>query len=986
MLKAIKKSISRGLKRHAFNFISLETPVDKSVFLTKTGGLVTVYEYLGFSSLIGDTELKNHMEDLKDYLETVFSRPGTTLTIVNDINDNLTKSYISKAVANQRETAKRLGLDLDDVIESDVDEISNFVTYDRIFICLWSDVQVYGEEDRKRITGAKAEREKAHLLESQVTAPLIDTVNTNTFVTDLLDSHQASAQLLENTLNKIDSRFNRLDCSTAAKELKLQIEPGTTSHYYNPVLINDEYMPRSQDGNDDGEAKDDALPPRLDRQIARLLHEDADGFSKVGSTYYASMYVDFYPRKLRMYNLLRKALPKHVPTRITMILSHGQAARIGINEILSQFVFFAHSDNSVIKESVQKLRKNAEEEGNLKLQMVVTSTAEDVVTLKRNRQSIMAAFSEWGNAQLVLDVVDPKELFIASAVGGASKIPIEAGHPSVSDMSFMLPLYHPASQWDTGSILFTTRSGRLMPFEPMSSKQESYATAMVANPRQGKSVLANAILTALTTKGGLIRLPRIAALDIGNSTAGFINLLKDNLPHDQKHLVHTFEWQKSARQRKNIFDVQLGADKPLPFERSQIVNILLMMVTDPGVTPREGMADLASAAVDCAYEYTAERQNARRYAYGEAPAIDKALSALDMKIVPNKTTYKYIRDEFFKRNMIREAKLAQRMIVPTLNELPTIISKADMLQRSYGDGSSFNVLGTFITKLESALRRFPNLSGYTNIDFDVARIINVDLTQVAPKGETGEALKDTSVMYSVAALAIAGDFFLGVDYVSYYPEQYQYYHSQRIEELSEDEKLIQFDELHRPIASPIVASMIEQYILEGPKYKVGIHLISQKVKHFKGLLSLMTNIFFLGTPSADELKHIKEMVNLTESELAAFKSGEIHGPKRGGSSFLHRMKTQDGTYSQVLRFPKGAKSLWALGTSGDDQKIRRLLTERFGGSKARAMLSAGYPQATIKHEVERRRELMGDDDITGESKSIIAQIYDDLVNQYGDAR
>lgn len=985
ILDVAHKVARKMRKMHAYNYIDIETPISEDTFLTKNGSLLSIYEVHGLSNLPGKDEVERAINSFHEYLRTVFASSGQTISFVNDVDDSRTNALIEHAVAGQRKTAKRLGIEMQDIIDSNVNELSKFVTYDRSFIAIWTHISAIPATERAFIIKDRNDAFAEYAKQQKIKLTIDDAINVALYYPELMDKHEAAMRMLESALERADLRNEKVTCSDAGRELRMQIESEVPFNLA-PLSLGEAYMPRTHEGNTKNEDYNDALMPRFDRQLTRQRHyESEENTWKVGDRHYSAQYVDIFPARLRSIISLKKAIPKSVPYRINILLNNGEPASAIINNILSSFLFWAHSDNKLIYDANQYMSELYAEgkDEKVKLQICVVTHAETSKGLKRNREMLNSAFAEWGRAALVTDIADPKELYLMSVVGASPRLPIEAGVAPTNDVATMLPIYRAASQWSAGSVLFANNEGKLMPFQPSSSIQEASCTAAIARPRQGKSVLLNSIIMALATKAGLTRLPRITALDIGNSTEGAIDAMADSLPENQKYLVQGVSWQQSEEFATNPMDIQLGLDRPLPFQMGILHKIIMLLVTEPGLTPREGMPALVTALVDEAYKQANDPEHIKRWAPGIAKELDKAIDEFKIEVLANETTFKEIRDAFFDLREYRFAELAQGYHVPSLEMLPEIATGSQSINREFGEGSVFNITNYFSTMMRNALRRYPSLVGSSKLDLSTARILAIDLTQVAPKGNTGEALKDTSVMYAVAAAKGTSDFYLDSDHVSYFDEKYQAYQAERISDLSEDEKVIQFDELHRPAASPIIVDMIEQFQLEGPKYKVGIHLISQKVEHFKGLLANCTNIFILGEPSAQEIVAIDEQINLTTSEREILTGGHLHGPKPGGggSALLHRTVTRDGTFSQLLRFPYGAIGLWALNTSGDDKKLRRMMVARYGGELARRILASEYRQATIKDEIERRRNIRSISE--GEfKKSIIDEIFEEIVSKY----
>jgi hypothetical protein len=104
-------------------------------------------------------------------------------------------------------------------------------------------------------------------------------------------------------------------------------------------------------------------------------------------------------------------------------------------------------------------------------------------------------------------------------------------------------------------------------------------------------------------------------------------------------------------------------------------------------------------------------------------------------------------------------------------------------------------------------------------------------------------------------------------------------------------------------------------------------------------------------------------------------SSVLHGPKMGGSSMLMRFVTVDGTYSQVLRFPRGKKLMWALSTTMVDMSLRTLVYAKWGSKLGRSILGDKFPNGSARLDVEAIKNEMSikTDDFDENSGLSIAQ-------------
>ena len=92
-----------------------------------------------------------------------------------------------------------------------------------------------------------------------------------------------------------------------------------------------------------------------------------------------------------------------------------------------------------------------------------------------------------------------------------------------------------ASPWRRGALLYRTRDGKLYPYQPGSSEQGTWNELYFARSGSGKSATMNADNLGLVLSSGFRRLPFIRIIDIGPSSEGLIDLLREGLSPDRRH-------------------------------------------------------------------------------------------------------------------------------------------------------------------------------------------------------------------------------------------------------------------------------------------------------------------------------------------------------------------------------------------------------------------------------------------------------------------
>ncbi|MEI2782209.1 MAG: hypothetical protein V9H25_13520 [Candidatus Competibacter sp.] len=196
----------------------------------------------------------------------------------------------------------------------------------------------------------------------------------------------------------------------------------------------------------------------------------------------------------------------------------------------------------------------------------------------------------------------------------------------LAEVLVTLPLFRAASPWRRGALLYRTRDGKLYPYQPGSSEQGTWNELYFARPGSGKSATMNANNLGLVLSSGFRRLPFVRIIDIGPSSEGLIDLLREGLPPDRRHEAQFHALVNGANWAVNPLDTQLGWRQPLPQERAFLVSFLSVLATKPGDRePAEGIADLIGLVLDLAYAHFADEHSPKRYVPEQDAEVDQAL-------------------------------------------------------------------------------------------------------------------------------------------------------------------------------------------------------------------------------------------------------------------------------------------------------------------------------------------------------------------------
>ena len=505
----------------------------------------------------------------------------------------------------------------------------------------------------------------------------------------------------------------------------------------------------------------------------------------------------------------------------------------------------------------------------------------------------------------------------------------------------------------------------------------------------GKSVWMNYCNLSLILKSDLSELPYISIIDVGPSSRGLVSLVKAALPPERRHLAMYARLTNSTDCAINVFDTPLGLRKPLSVHMAFLVNFLSLLATpDDSASPVEGTEGFVSMLVTHVYDTLASFGNRKPYEPRVSERIDRALKDLDVPDKPGRTWWEVV-DLLAERGMTRDALLAQRYAVPTLGDLveacrdETIMATfgANRVAQTQEDLPSY-----MFRRLRDAMNRYKILGAVTRFDLGDARIVSLDLDEVA-RGAGGTGKRAVATMYMLAYQVLTSRFFLTVDHLREIPDahafgvDYRAHHAARIDGLARLPKRLCIDEKHRVRGIRVVEEQMDMAIREGRKAKVEIVQASQIAEDFsEDSIKLATSIFILGAGTKANIRPVVERFQLSDA-MAYHLEHNMRKPGREGATILCLTQTDAGALEHILVSSQGPTFLWATNTNRDDAYVRDRLARSIGDQAARHFLVKRFPSATLEEEIARRKRALGESGIDSDELDTPTSLLDGLADE-----
>ena len=977
--------MSTSLKQTTASYCELQTADSSTVLVAHDGSLLSILRISGVKALIGRDEFDQIQNGLCQSLQTIMSQRGHTVQVFFSYNKDAVRGEIGEILRPAESTAKRLSLRLDDLFKERVNYLSKYCAHEEVYIVLWTRLNSLTKEQGKR-----ARKDKQKLIRQNKIPPFKQTQNILAAVPDLRESHDSFVRTVCADFNTWGIRSDLLDVHEAVYVMRRNADPEFTDRSWQPSLPGDKITIK-ESKQAAGEISD-ILWPSLARQI---LPRDAENINlrtaRVGDRIYASVFIDLFPKEIQTFvRLFSRTLQTHIPWRISFLFESDGLGYANVRASLASVLTVTSAQNRLISDSLKLLShiNLNTDDAVVRLRVSAATWApEGDIRLLRARVSMLAkAIEGWGSCDVSEVSGDAYEGVVSSMLGVSSKSVASPSIAPLSDVLHMLPLFRPSSPWKNGAILFRSPDGKPWPYHPGSSQQTTWIDLFYARPGSGKSVLSNALNLAVCLSSGIQRLPRISIIDVGPSSSGLILLLKDALPPDKKHLVAYHRLRMRSDYAINPFDIQLGCRFPTPQERSFLVNFLSLLATPVGSdSAYDGVPDMSGLIIDELYKHFSDENKPNTYSQAIEEGIDGILEEIGF-VQDAQTTWWEVTDALFMSGFVHEAMLAQRHAMPVLADVAAIC-RLPAITDLYGKitvPTGEPLIHAFARMLSSAVREYPIISQVTKFDLGDARIVALDLDEVAKSG--GDAAnRQTSVMYMLARYVLARHYFLTDDNVSDMPEAYRDYHQKRILEIREDPKRIVFDEFHRTAKAKAVREQVIQDMREGRKWKVQIALLSQSLDDFdEVMVEFATSVFIMEAGPEQAVRKTAKVFGLTRTAELALKN-RVHGPREGGATFLAQFSTKEGVNTQLLTSTLGPIELWALNTTAEDVNLRNQLYRKIGPKEARRILAARFPSGTATKTIEEMlseyKEDSGliDDDAR---QGIIGTLLEDIMKDY----
>lgn len=946
---------SSFLKQDFKSYCSLEVPVDEVTFARPDGGLVTYMRLRGSISLVGREEFNKIADKIDSLFAAQMKDAGHDIQIVFRQDNEDSGKLIENAYSPARATCARIGLSIDDLLDSDVETMSKFVANEECWIMASTQVSRLSPEILKDTAKATSDHIKTHNL-----PPVGAAQNPGVIVQPLMTAHEGFVQAVRNTFDDCGVLIDVIDVHSAIAAVRREVDANMHPSW-KPSLPGDR-IPANIKKTIEVDDWSDMFYPPLWSQINKndvQAFNGVDEMIKIGDMFYATVSMDIPPQSTERFSVLLARLKKaDIPFRISWRIYSNGLDMIKFNKTMVGFLsMFPKSYNSRIKGAIDYLDMQGKDFNNptMGVSIAMTTWARDERHLAKNVQTATRTLQGWGSPDVVSKSGDAMDSFCATLPGYSTSVASKVMMFPTSELSDMLPIERPTSAWEAGAVMLTSLDGKLMPYQPGSYLQSTWVSLIFAPPGKGKSALLNTLELACCTAPGLSRLPLMTVIDVGESVSGLVSLLQSGLPANRKHEAGYFKLQMKPEYSVNIMDTQLGFRFPLPNERDFIVAFLSMLATPAGRQhPYDSTHEMLGLVVDELYRRFSDGESPKRYERAMDPLVDEIIDRANIPIDAS-TSWWEIVDALYGRGFVIEAVRAQRFAVPLVSDVSSVLNAPQVID-IYGKvevGETKELLPEIVSRMiSSALREYRIFGSPTQWDLSNCRVIGMDLNDVRGSGESGK--KQTALMYAFAQNVATRNYYLNSEMLREIPrlcpEVYREFHKCRIDDVAEEVKTVSYDEFHNTGGLEGIRRIVGINIREGRKWNIQVFLASQLIDDFDSdMVENATSVYILAAENSITLEKCRNTFGLTESMLGAL---EKHVTRRG--TFLAVYNTDYGKSVHVLKNTLSPVKYWAFTTTAEDKQVRRKLYELMPPSEARGLLAKRFG-TNFKGYVEKLR-------------------------------
>jgi intracellular multiplication protein IcmB len=946
--------LGRGNEGVTFSSYSdLDAPINKWAFTADGGKIGSLIKINGLRKYSMTGTYRNMLDQLAVDLSSFLREQNHKLqfTYTFETNPNRVRDRLKHLYRRSYKSMDDVGLDLYDILDANIDKLaSQYGVVTDLVLCVWT--TPYGSANSPTYMFPPESPQSAEGLHSS----------------SVLDAHKTLVFKIPNTLGALDVDAKVIDIDEALAGIRQRANP-TMPAKWKPNTKMGERFAVKENGRDIA----GIVPDKLSRQVT-------PGFVEVPN--FESLYINdkvmvksldmlYFPRETVTFeNLLSSISETDVPIRLTFTVSGG-ANRTG--RYKTDYMLNKLSTKSAAKQSMEWISLMSEQDNVVVgLQMTASTwlyVPEGISNAEKKPdrlakyhkvindyfEKISAVVSEWGDAQPDTKVDQPLDAWTRNNAGFKSYSNAPMSYAPITDAFRLLPLFKMSPIWTDYAIkVMRTPQKELVPVNRLAANQ-SYSFCVVTGAmRSGKSVYLNGNILSLATFPGIRELPFVSFIDVGRTSFGTYDMIRDGLPESKKHQVVTYVFKNESDHAINPYHLQMGLRRPSAEKRDFLVGFTKLLIADEEGGSREGVEGVISRLIDAMYKQfddNFDNSTPKIYHKGENKALDRWIETENYETVRNVTTYWELFDHFFEKGDYEKAHICQAYASPTLSNLVAVLSHPSFKESYANDEESTQLINYMVRTLFDVISKYPMLSKESMLNLNDSRFLALELGEVVRSGKSG--VKMTAIMYFIAIDLATRNFFNTEAAISEMPTKYQPYHLSIYNKTKSLPKSLTVDEFHRttgsgsklPIAKQTGAIVLDLVRVFSKNF-IEFSIASQLLSDISDELLELANIKVVLSTSEDSANEVIKRYGLDPSIKPVLR--KLGRPGAGGSRMLIQNETDEGEYTHILFNTVSAEEIWGQVSNLIDVLVRDGAYKQLPKSIARKALAIEFPGCTAK--------------------------------------
>lgn len=809
-IDAIKTQLLSSAKKNAEDYYNVISAVDEDTLKLNNGTMVSCFELRGFSYILNEQEKIDICAKIERSLDGFFLKSGYSIQIVDYSDPEMTEFFAKESMQPSIDEMKAMGISHSMLTTDYLEFITKKAVWRKQFFVVTTSVEALASNKHKFNKKSKEEIKKENLDSSFTENVLKEDANSQAVFLNSKDKavlfyHQIFYNYIFEQVSKHGIILKKMDASDVVKSQRMTIYGKDSSPEWTPDFSS---MAIAKDGEDSTNAGRVKLKtPSMSEQVLFLGGTEQDLPPEVfrfGNRVFTTLSMTMPQRNQELMASYESILGK-IPNHLGFIVSYKIISNpFGDKGYQSEQIYTGMSaalpgtNNLLIRRARSELKSRHDNKRNtgVYMQTSITLFSNSVEELVLNRQSLLSILDSNNGSVFRTVEQDKTQGLFESVPGVTKKASLTNVIENLRDALFQTPIFTPGVLYESGYFHFLTEYNQPFPFEEHSARNINYNVYITGTPGSGKSTLLTVLNLALLSKPKTNprlkgEIPLSVDIDFGKTSFGFKETIRDLVDDSKKHLFLLHEFSTKTSSAVNPHDLTLG--RRIVNERHKEILTRFMLVLIAGVEKEKDggfkikhveLESMIKYLIDSVYKYRFEENDPHLFDPAEFRHEGTMAYLEKIGIKPNKHhSYYFLADEVMKKDPKKgknHAILLQRYGVPRLTDYSQLINDNPELCSRFEKGvvsGNKSPKDFFLERLGDVMSEFPCFTRVTAINFDMARMISLDIKTVCGESDYRKAVFGSLclMMYQVKRdnAEESDDYFEGVapQYQSYLKRQ-----------------------------------------------------------------------------------------------------------------------------------------------------------------------------------------------------------------------